>query len=181
VKITETHLKACFVIEPKVFEDKRGIFFESYQKRKLDAALGYDVNFVQTNHSVSKQGVLRGLHFQTGIYAQAKLVRVIRGEVLDVVVDLRIGSPTFAEHFKLKLSANNAKSIFIPKGMAHGFLTLSKEALFTYQCDNYYDKEADRGVIYNDDDLNIDWEIPIDKLTLSSKDIILPSFKEVFP
>lgn len=180
MKITETYFKGCFVIAPQIFEDKRGVFFESYQKRKLDFALGYDVNFVQTNHSVSKQGILRGLHFQTGNYAQAKLVRVIKGEVLDVIVDLRADSATFGEHLKVKLSANNLKSIFIPKGMAHGFLTLSEEVIFSYQCDNYYHIDAEQGILYNDKDLNIDWEYPVEKLILSSKDAILPTFKEVF-
>lgn len=180
MKITETYLKGCFVIEPKILEDKRGVFFESYQKKRLDAALGYDVNFVQTNHSVSKQGVLRGLHYQTGVYAQAKLVQVIKGEVLDVIVDLRPDSRTFGEHFKLNLSEKDAKSIFIPKGMAHGFVTLSQEALFTYQCDNFYHKEAEGGVIYNDVDLNIDWKLSSEELILSSKDTVLPSFKELF-
>lgn len=180
MKITETPLKGCFVIEPDIFEDKRGIFFESYQKIKLDAALGYDVNFVQTNQSVSKKGVLRGLHFQKGNHAQAKLVRVVQGEVLDVIVDLRKDSATFGQYFKIKLSANNKKSVFIPKGIAHGFLTLSEEAIFLYQCDSYYNSDAEGGIIYNDKDLGIDWEFPTEKLILSSKDNILPSFNEVF-
>ena len=180
MKITETHLKDCFVIEPKIFEDKRGVFFESYQKRKLDVALGYDVNFVQTNHSISKQGILRGLHFQTGIYAQAKLVRLIKGEVLDVIVDFRADSETFGEHFKLKLSVNNLKSIFIPKGMAHGFLTLSKEAVFQYECDEYYNNDAEGGIIYNDPDLKINWGEGTDTYILSPKDEALSNFKDLF-
>ena len=180
MNVIKTPLKDCLVFEPKIFSDNRGVFFESYQKRTLDKALGYEVNFVQNNQSISKQGVLRGLHFQVGDYAQSKLVRVIKGEVLDVVVDVRKTSKTFGQHFKIKLSESNLKSLFIPKGMAHGFITLSKEAIFTYQCDNYYHKEAESGIVYNDVDLNIDWEYPKEELTLSPKDSILPTLKEVF-
>ena len=180
MNVIKTPLKDCLIFEPKVFSDDRGVFFESYQKRTLDKALGYEVNFVQNNQSISKQGVLRGLHFQIGDYAQSKLVRVIKGEVLDVVVDVRKTSKTFGQYFKIKLSESNLKSLFIPKGMAHGFVTLSKEAIFTYQCDNYYHKEAESGIVYNDVDLNIDWEYPKEELTLSPKDSILPTLKEVF-
>lgn len=180
MNITETHLKGCFVIDPQVFEDNRGDFFESYQKKKLDAALGYTVNFVQTNQSVSKKGVLRGLHFQKGAYAQAKLVRVVKGEALDVVVDIRKDSITFGQHVKVKLSESNKKSVFVPKGMAHGFLTLSKEVIFLYQCDNYYNKNAEGGIIYNDEDLAIDWGLSKDQLILSTKDTILPPLKKAF-
>ena len=141
LKITETHLKGCFVIEPTVFDDDRGIFFESYKKNKLEEALGRPIDFVQDNHSVSKKGVLRGLHFQVGEYEQSKLVRVAKGEVLDVAVDLRKDSATFGQHYKLRLSDSNKKSLFIPKGMAHGFLTLSDEAIFVYKCDTYYLKK----------------------------------------
>ncbi len=181
MKITETHLKGCFVIEPTVFNDDRGVFFESYKKDKLEEALGRPIDFVQDNHSVSKKGVLRGLHFQEGKYEQSKLVRVAKGEVLDVAVDLRKDSITFGQHFKVILSDSNKKSLFIPKGMAHGFLTLSDEAIFVYKCDNHYHRASERGIIYNDDTLAIDWEFPLDKIVLSQKDHELPSFKEMYP
>lgn len=179
MRITETVLKGCFIAEPKVFKDDRGLFYESYQAEKLHNALGYMVNFVQDNQSISKKGVLRGLHFQNGDHAQAKLVRVVKGEVLDVIVDLRKDSSTFGQHLKINLSEDNKKSIFIPKGMAHGFLTLSEEAIFTYKCDMYYHPSSEKGIIYNDKDLNIDWEVPIAGLLLSEKDLNLPTFKSV--
>lgn len=178
VKFTETHLKGCFVIESTIYSDNRGIFLESYQKERFDKAIGQRVTFLQDNLSVSKQGVIRGLHFQKGKYAQAKLVRVVQGEVLDVVVDLRKDSDTYGQHFKAKLSGRNAKSIFIPKGMAHGFLTLSKEAVFSYKCDTYYEPSAENGIIYNDSDLRIDWEYPNEGIMLSDKDGQLPTFKD---
>lgn len=180
MKIAETNLKGCYIIEPRVFEDERGVFFESYQKKRFDKAVGEKVNFVQSNHSVSKKGVLRGLHFQKGKYAQAKLVQVVKGEVLDVIVDLRANSETFGHHYKRKLSAENKTLVFIPKGMAHGFLTISEEAVFTYKCDNYYDKSSESGIIYNDNHLNIDWEYPVGKIILSKKDGELPSFKKLY-
>lgn len=180
MKVTETYLKDCFIFEPKVFEDERGSFFESYQKERFEEATGEKVNFVQSNHSVSKQGVLRGLHFQQGAYAQAKLVQVIKGEVVDVVVDLRQNSETLGQHFKIRLSDHNKKMLFIPKGMAHGFLSLTDDTVFAYKCDNYYDKSSERGIIYNDDMLNIDWEFPLEKLILSQKDKQLPSFNSLY-
>lgn len=180
MKITRTPLNDCLVFETRKFEDDRGIFFEAYQKKRLENALGKEVNFVQDNYSASKQGVLRGLHFQAGKSAQAKLVQVIKGEVLDVVVDMRRDSETFGEHFKIRLSENNGKTIFIPKGMAHGFVTLSTEALFFYKCDAYYNAVSERGIIYSDKTLNIDWEYPDEKMILSKKDKLLPTFKELF-
>ncbi len=177
---TETKLKGCFVLETEVFRDERGVFFETHNKRRLEASIGQKVDFVQDNHSVSKRGVLRGLHFQEGKYAQAKLVRVLRGEVLDIVVDLRQKSATFGRHFKLKLTGDNKKVIFIPKGMAHGFLTLSETAVFAYKCDNYYHKASERGLIYNDPTLQIDWEIAEKEIIVSSKDAVLPRFNELF-
>ncbi|MFK7813232.1 MAG: dTDP-4-dehydrorhamnose 3,5-epimerase [Maribacter sp.] len=177
---TETNLKGCFVLEPQIFEDDRGLFFESYNQRKFEEIIGQRVDFVQDNQSVSKKGVLRGLHFQEGKYAQSKLVRVLMGEVFDVVVDLRENSETFGNHFKLKLSGENKKIIFIPKGMAHGFVTLSKEAVFAYKCDDYYHQASENGIIYNDRTLQIDWELPSDELILSQKDKDLPTFKELF-
>ena len=178
--ITETKLKGCFVIEPKVFFDERGLFFESFQKEKLEEALGFALNFVQDNQSISKQGVLRGLHFQDGEYAQAKLVQVIKGEVLDVIVDLRKESSTFGEHMTIELSDANKKLIFIPKGMAHGFVVRSTEAIFAYKCDSYYHQRSESGLIYNDQTLNIDWEYPTESIILSEKDAELPTFKELY-
>lgn len=176
--VTETHLSGCFIIEPKVFFDERGLFFEAFQKKKLEEALGYTVNFVQDNQSISKQGVLRGLHFQEGEYAQAKLVQVIQGEVLDVIVDLRKASPTFGQHITIELSASKKKLIFIPKGIAHGFVVRSAEAIFAYKCDAYYHQPSERGLIYNDGTLGIDWQYPLEKIILSEKDAELPTFKE---
>ena len=180
MKITETSLKDCFIIQPRLFEDERGIFLESYQQEKFEQGIGKKVNFVQDNISVSTKGVLRGLHLQTGAYAQAKLVQVVHGEVLDVIVDLRPDSPTFGEHYKLKLSSENRTSVFIPKGMAHGFVTLSQEATFMYKCDAFYNSDYESGVIYNDKDLKIDWQCPIKTPIISEKDILLPTFKEFF-
>ncbi|WP_291867276.1 dTDP-4-dehydrorhamnose 3,5-epimerase [Maribacter sp.] len=178
MKVIKTNLKGCIVIEPAIFKDERGLFFEAYQKEKLDKAIGYEVNFIQTNQSISKEGTLRGLHFQEGKYAQAKLVSVVKGRVLDVVVDIRKDSPTYGEHFKIELSGDNKKILFIPKGMAHGFLAL-EETIFTYQCDNYYNKESERGILYSDPDLNIIWDFPTSKRILSSKDKELPLFSEL--
>ncbi|MBT2160333.1 dTDP-4-dehydrorhamnose 3,5-epimerase [Zobellia barbeyronii] len=180
MRITETNLSGCFIMEPTLFKDERGVFFESYQQKKFEEAIGKKVNFVQDNISVSSKGVLRGLHLQTGVHAQAKLVQVVHGEVLDVIVDLRPDSPTFGEHYKLKLSSKNRTLIFIPKGMAHGFVTLSQEATFMYKCDAFYNSASESGVIYNDKDLKIDWQYPIKTPIVSEKDILLPTFKEFF-
>ncbi|MFS4492755.1 dTDP-4-dehydrorhamnose 3,5-epimerase [Maribacter sp. 2308TA10-17] len=181
MKVIETKLKGCFVIEPKVFKDNRGSFFESYNKQKFENAIDREIDFVQDNQSISKKGTLRGLHFQMGEYAQSKLVRVLSGEVLDVVVDLRAKSETFGQHFKLKLSTENKKMLFIPKGMAHGFLTLSEEAIFAYKCDEYYHQASENGILYNDESLQIDWEYPMESVILSQKDRELSKFKELFP
>lgn len=179
--VTETRLKGCFTIEPRLFEDERGVFFESFQKEKLEKELGQPLHFVQDNQSISKKGVLRGLHFQEGTYAQAKLVQVIQGTILDVIVDLRKDSDTFGQHVKIKLTGDQKKLIFIPKGMAHGFVVLSEEAVFAYKCDNYYHQPSERGIAYNDITLNIDWEYPTEQLILSEKDAELPSFNELYP
>jgi len=176
---TETHLKGCFLLEPENFLDKRGIFTEAYNKRNLEKHIGYDIDFVQDNKSVSKKGVLRGLHFQKGDASQAKLLKVIKGEVLDVVVDIRKESETFGQYFKTVLSDKNGTMLFIPKGMAHGFLSLKEDTIFWYKCDNYYNKEAEAGIIYNDSDLNIDWNYPENELLLSDKDMELPTFKSL--
>lgn len=179
MNIKETKFKGCFLIEPKIFTDQRGIFFELFRKDALETKLGYEIDFVQENQSISKKGVLRGLHFQKGETAQAKLVTVTKGEVLDVVVDLREGSQTYGEHLKIRLSDKNHHCLFIPRGMAHGFLTLSQEAIFSYKCDNYYNPTEEGGIIYHDGDLNIDWEVPIAELLLSEKDLNLPTFKSI--
>lgn len=179
MNFTETKIKGCFLIEPQVFQDCRGSFFETYKKKEFEEAIGQELHFVQDNHSVSKQGVLRGLHFQDGAHAQSKLVRVVKGAVLDVVVDLRKGSPTFGEHMKVQLSAENKKALFIPKGMAHGFLTLTAEAFFVYKCDTYYHQASERGIIYNDETLQIDWNYPSENIILSDKDKELPFFNQL--
>lgn len=180
IKATETKLKGCFVLEPTLFEDERGYFFESYNHRDFCEAIGRDVHFVQDNQSFSKKGVLRGLHFQKGEHAQAKLVSVLQGKIQDVVVDLRKNSPTFGQHVSIELSAENKKQVFIPRGFAHGFLTLSESATVFYKCDNYYKKEAEGGVRYDDLFLNIDWKCNNKTVVLSGKDIILPNFEPRF-
>lgn len=176
MKIVQTPLKGCVVLTPTVFSDGRGRFFESYKKEAFNEALGQEVNFVQDNESFSSKGVLRGLHFQKGAFAQAKLVRVVHGSVLDVAVDLRPDSTTYGEHFSIELSADNKNQLFVPRGFAHGFVVLSDTAVFSYKCDNYYNKESERGIIYNDPTLNIDWILPSEQLQLSEKDLQLPKF-----
>ncbi|MEL6917265.1 MAG: dTDP-4-dehydrorhamnose 3,5-epimerase [Bacteroidota bacterium] len=179
MKATETKLKGCYILNPTLHKDHRGCFFESYHERKFQDHMGTNIHFVQDNHSISKKGVLRGLHFQKGEHAQTKLVRVVRGEVLDVVVDLRKKSKTFGKHMKIRLSESNQKILFIPKGMAHGFLALSNETVFVYKCDRYYNSVSEGGIIYNDSHLGIDWEYPMDRIILSEKDQLLPKFKEL--
>ena len=153
-------------------------FFESYKKRDFEKAIGQTVNFVQDNHSVSNKGVLRGLHFQTGNFSQAKLVRVVKGSVLDVCVDIRPNSKTYGKHFSIILDAIEHKQLFIPRGFAHGFVVLSPEATFAYKVDNYYSPQCDRGIAFDDKDLNIDWQIDHSKLQLSTKDTKQPNFKD---
>ena len=179
MKITETTLKGCFILEPKIHKDERGLFLESYHKTILEQAIGESINFVQDNISVSKRGVLRGLHFQTGKHAQAKLVQVLKGEVLDVLVDIRKKSSTYGNHFKLKLSAENRKSIFIPKGIAHGFMALTEEVIFMYKCDSYYHPQSEAGILFKDADLNIDWGISQNEMIISEKDLKLPLWKDI--
>ncbi|WP_396636219.1 dTDP-4-dehydrorhamnose 3,5-epimerase [Maribacter sp. R77961] len=178
MKYTETKLKGCFVLEPNLFEDNRGHFFESYNKAQFDAGIGAEINFVQDNQSFSVKGVIRAIHYQIGKHAQAKLVRVLHGTVLDVAVDLRKDSPTFGEHFAVELSHENKKQLFIPKGFGHGFSVLSDKADFFYKCDNYYNKSAERGIIYNDAHLAIDWKVAKNDIIISEKDMKLLSFKE---
>lgn len=179
MKFLHTPLNGCIVMTPAIFSDSRGSFYESYKKGVFDEALGYEVNFVQDNESFSSKGVVRGLHFQKGENAQAKLVRVIQGAVLDVAVDLREESSTYGQHFSIELSSDNKKQLFIPRGFAHGFVVLSDTAIFSYKCDNYYHKESESGIIYNDPILNIDWKLPNGHLQLSKKDLELPHFKSL--
>ncbi len=180
MKFENTPLKDCFILTPQVYPDHRGIFLESYHKKKFNEITGLDLEFVQDNQSVSKKGVLRGLHFQSGEFAQAKLVRVIYGEVLDVVVDLRPDSPTFKESYNIILSDQNQHQLFIPQGFAHGFITLSDTSVFSYKCDRFYYPGSESGIIYKDPDLAIDWKFPEDELILSEKDTKLPTLKELF-
>jgi len=179
MKLHSTPLNGCIVLTPTIFSDQRGHFYESYNKDVFDKSLGYEVNFVQDNESFSTKGTLRGLHFQKGSYAQAKLTRVVQGTVLDVAVDLRENSPTFGTHFSIELSSENKKQLFIPRGFAHGFVVLSDTAIFSYKCDNYYHKDSESGIIYNDSTLNIDWKLPSQHLQLSEKDLQLPKFKSL--
>ncbi len=178
MKLISTPLEGCFVLKPTIYEDGRGYFFESFNQKKFEEATGLTIAFVQDNESLSSKGVLRGLHYQTGNNAQAKLVRVIKGRILDVAVDLRKDSPTFGKHFSIELSESNKEQLFIPKGFAHGFLVLSDTAIFAYKCDNFYNKESESGIIYNDPTFGIDWNFPENKMILSERDRSLPGFKE---
>ncbi|MCL4156118.1 UNVERIFIED_CONTAM: hypothetical protein GTU68_047742, partial [Idotea baltica] len=167
MKITKTNLEGCFIVEPKVFDDGRGSFFESFNQKVFEEKTGLNINFVQDNQSTSQRGVLRGLHQQIGEFAQAKLVRVIQGIVLDVAVDIRKNSPTFGKHFSVELSAENYKQLFIPRGFLHGFATLEDNTIFAYKCDNYYYPKSETGVCYNDPILNIDWLVKKEEVLLS--------------
>ena len=156
----ETKLKGCFILEPKVFNDKRGYFLESYNQEVFNEIIGKNINFVQDNESLSSKGVLRGLHYQAGKFAQAKLVRVIKGRILDIAVDITENSNTFGQYVAIELSEENKKQLFIPRGFAHGFVVLSHTAVFSYKCDNFYNKESEHGIIFSDPTLNIDWKLP---------------------
>ncbi|MCL4134126.1 UNVERIFIED_CONTAM: hypothetical protein GTU68_026355 [Idotea baltica] len=177
MKITETYLQGCFVIQPTIFKDKRGSFFEVFNKKKFGEETGLKINFVQDNQSISQKGALRGLHLQKEEFAQAKLIRVIKGKVLDVAVDVRKNSRTYGEHFSVELSEENNKQLFIPRGFLHGFATLEDDTIFSYKCDNYYNINKEDGVIYNDKDLNIDWRLDKEEIILSEKDKKLKFFK----
>ncbi len=176
IKATETKFMGCFIIEPTIFKDERGYFFESYNQRDFCEAIGREVDFVQDNQSFSKKGVLRGLHFQKGEYAQAKLVSVLEGKIQDVVVDLRKNSPTFGEHLSIELNSKDKKQLFVPRGFAHGFLTLSDAANVLYKCDNNYSPKAEGGIRFDSPELNIKWLIDQDHLLLSKKDKNLPNY-----
>lgn len=177
----QTPLAGCFLIHNTVFSDDRGFFFESFNSQKFYKQTGVNAAFVQDNQSHSVKGVLRGLHFQKGEFAQAKLVRVLKGEVLDVAVDLRKPSPTFGQYHSVVLSETSHTQLYIPRGFAHGFLVLSDEVDFFYKCDNLYNKASEGGIIYNDPQINIDWQMQSEELIISSKDLALPrlNFYEV--
>lgn len=177
MNIIETHIPGLFEIEPRVFADKRGYFFESYNQEKFHQK-GLTATFVQDNESKSSYGTIRGLHYQQNPYSQTKLVRVIEGEVYDVAVDLRKGSPTFGKWHGVVLSAENKKQFYIPKGFAHGFSVLSETAIFVYKCDNLYHPETEGGILYNDEELEIDWKIPSEKNLISDKDLLLKPLSE---
>lgn len=178
MKIKETPLKDCYIIEPTVFEDDRGYFFEKFNEKKFEEFTGLNGHFVQDNISKSNYGVLRGLHLQKGQNAQAKLVSCLEGKVLDVAVDLRKESPTFGKWFSLELTAENKLQLYVPRGFGHGFSVLSETAVFSYKCDNFYNKEAEGAVFWNDEELNIDWQLPLGDIILSEKDKFAPTLKE---
>ena len=177
--IEQTPLKDCFILQPQVYKDERGLFCETYNAKQFRQITGLDVDFVQDNQSRSSYGVLRGLHFQRGKMAQAKLVRAIKGKVLDVVVDLRKESETFGKQFSIVLDDIHHKQLFVPRGFAHGFITLSDSSIFSYKCDNYYDYASEGGIIYNDATLLLDWHLPQEDFIVSEKDLKLPTFEEV--
>lgn len=177
MKFTETKLKGCFILEPKIITDERGYFMESFNENQFQEGIGQEIHFVQDNQSFSSKGVLRGLHYQTGEHAQAKLVRVLSGEVLDVAVDIRPDSETFGQYVSIVLSAENQKQFYIPRGFAHGFLVLSETATFFYKCDNFYNKESEGGIIFNDPVLKIDWQFNETELIISEKDQNQPNLE----
>ena len=172
-----TKLNGCFIIEPKIIKDDRGYFMESFNEKTFQNGIGQEVHFVQDNQSFSTKGVLRGLHYQCGEHAQAKLVRVLQGEVLDVAVDIRPESETFGQYEAVKLSGENQTQFFVPRGFAHGFLVLSETATFFYKCDNFYNKESEGGLMFNDETINIDWQFPTNELLISEKDLIQPNLE----
>lgn len=171
----ETKLQGCYIIEPKIIKDERGYFMESFNEKTFEEITSQKVHFVQDNQSFSTRGVLRGLHYQTGEHAQAKLVRVLQGEVLDVAVDIRPNSPTYGQYESVILSAENQRQFFVPRGFAHGFLVLSENATFFYKCDNFYNKESEGGIIYNDKAVGIDWNFSVENMIISEKDKNLPT------
>jgi dTDP-4-dehydrorhamnose 3,5-epimerase len=179
MKVEATKLKDCYIVHDTVFTDSRGYFFESFNQQTFAKLTGLDISFVQDNQSKSTKGVLRGLHFQQGEHAQAKLVRVLEGRVLDVAVDIRPHSPTFGKHIAVELTAENHVQFFVPRGFAHGFIVLSDEATFFYKCDNFYNKASEGGLMYNDAELDIDWALEETELILSDKDKTNPSLNDI--
>jgi len=179
LEVKNTTLKDCFVIAPRIFEDKRGVFFETFNNKDFSKKIGMQVDFVQDNQSISSFGVLRGLHFQKGKDAQAKLVRVIVGKILDIVVDLRKDSETFGRSFSYILDSIKNEQLFVPRGFAHGFITLSERSIFSYKCDNFYNNASESGIIYNDTTLALDWKLSEDDIIVSDKDLLLPKLKDL--
>ena len=177
MNIVETQIPGVVILEPRVFEDARGYFFESFSQKEFDEKVR-PVRFVQDNESKSSYGVLRGLHFQKAEFSQSKLVRVVKGAVLDVAVDIRKGSPTFGQHVAVELSAENKRQLFIPRGFAHGFSVLSDEVVFQYKCDRFYAPQSEGAIAWNDPALGIDWRIPADKVLLSAKDSAHPMLED---
>ncbi|MFG5086330.1 dTDP-4-dehydrorhamnose 3,5-epimerase [Campylobacter lari] len=175
MKLIKTEIPEVIIIEPKIFSDDRGYFCETYRDDILENFLGFRIQFCQDNESKSQKGVLRGLHYQLPPFAQSKLVRVIKGRVLDVVVDIRLNSPTFGKYIQVELSEYNKKQLFIPRGFAHGFITLEDDTIFSYKVDNYYNKDHDRGILYNDRDIGVNWFLDDKEIILSEKDIIQPN------
>ncbi len=178
MEIIHTPLKDCFILQPRIFKDERGVFWETYNRKAFEDVTRLRIDFVQDNQSISSKGVLRGLHFQRGKMAQAKLVRVVKGRVLDIVVDIRKDSETFGKSFSIVLDDVENKQLFVPRGFAHGFITLEDQSIFEYKCDNYYDKVSEGGIIYNDATLALDWHLPKEEFIISEKDLELPSFEE---
>lgn len=179
MKVINTDIPGLYILEPVIHGDARGYFFEAFNQKDFDEAVGMHVTFVQDNESKSSYGVLRGLHFQKGDHAQAKLVRVVSGRVLDVAVDMRPGSPTFGRHVSVELTGENHRMFFIPRGFAHGFSVLSEEAVFQYKCDNYYCPESEGGIAWDDPSLGIDWQLPAEAVRLSDKDRRNPKISEL--
>lgn len=178
MKVKSTPLQDCYIIEPTVFEDDRGYFFEKFNEKTFEELTSQNGHFVQDNISKSSYGVLRGLHLQKGEHAQAKLVSCLEGKVFDVAVDLRENSLTFGKWFGIELTAENKLQLYVPRGFGHGFSVLSKTAVFSYKCDNFYNKESEGGVLWNDSDLNIDWQLPKNDVILSEKDMVMPAFSK---
>ena len=179
MEVIKTAIEGVFIIEPRVFGDARGYFFESFNAREFAQATGIDVTFVQDNESMSHYGVLRGLHYQQPPYAQSKLVRVVEGSVLDVAVDISKGSPTYGQYVAVELSAENHHQFYMPKGIAHGFSVLSEKVIFQYKCDEFYAPQSEGAIAWDDPDLNIDWLLPRDKILLSEKDRHHPCLRDV--
>ena len=177
MEVINTAIDGVVIIEPKVFKDQRGYFFESFSQREFEAKVR-KINFVQDNESMSSYGVMRGLHFQRPPYTQSKLVRCVKGKVLDVAVDIRKGSPTYGKHVAVELSEDNHRQFFVPRGFAHGFAVLSDTAVFQYKCDNFYAPQADGGISIKDESLGIDWKIPTDMVILSEKDTLHSCLKD---
>ena len=179
MEVLKTAIEGLLIIEPTVFGDSRGYFFESYNKQRFKDETGLDIDFVQDNESMSSYGVMRGLHFQCPPFTQSKLVRCVRGKVLDVAVDIRKGSPTYGQHVAVELTEDNHRQFFVPHGFAHGFAVLSETAIFQYKCDNFYAPQTDGGISIQDKTLGIDWQIPMDRAILSDKDLKHPNLADL--